>query len=174
MPHRNVTTARCDDRCHACGQKILRRRKATAEDFWSLVEKAGPDECWIFKGTKKGSYGVASFNGQTYPAHRLAFMLTHRASVDGPMVCHRCDVRMCVNPAHLFLGTAADNMADKVTKGRQARGESNGTAKLTADDVRAIRACHAAGQSALSLGRLYGVSHNNVLSIVKRQTWRDI
>jgi hypothetical protein len=55
-------------------------------------------------------------------------------------VCHRCDVPACVNPDHLFLGTHLDNVRDAISKDRHARGEVNGHAKLTADDVRAIRA----------------------------------
>lgn len=103
-------------------------------------------------------------------AHRIAFELAagHPAAA---LVCHRCDVRICVNPEHLFLGSPADNVADMVRKKRHKKGEGVGTAKLTAFHVRAIR------NSPLSLSRAaeeFGVSRSLICAIKQRKVWAHV
>jgi hypothetical protein len=101
------------------------RRRVPAEDrFWSKVRKAGPAECWLWLGAHgKRSYGKF-WDGSAYlDAHRFVWRISNGAIPDGLFVLHTCDVRLCVNPAHLWLGTHADNMRDMTAKGRQCRGE---------------------------------------------------
>lgn len=88
-------------------------------------------------------------------------------------VLHRCDVRACINPAHLFLGTNADNVADKIAKGRavNVHGVQNGYAKLTDDLARAI--FHAAGKQS-DIGARFGVTHRTVSLIKTKKGWRHI
>lgn len=80
------------------------------------VEKT--DSCWLFTGAKTRGYGSVRFKSRSYLAHRAIFELMVGAIPPGMDLCHRCDVRNCVNPGHLFIGTRSENMVDCVTKGR--------------------------------------------------------
>lgn len=142
---------------------------------------AGPNDCWLWKAGKyRRGYGMAYERGSTRQAHREAYQSVHGfGSADGLLVMHKCDVPACVNPKHLRLGTPADNMADKVAKGRQSkpRGEQNPNAKLTNDDVMAIRKTYAPrdrNSGGDALAEAYGVSASVISNIIHRRTWTHI
>ena len=143
-----------------------------AERFWSLVDVGEPDDCWEWKRpTSVFGYGYFTVNGKRYRAHRYSWESIHGSIPDGLMVCHKCDNRACVNPDHLFLGTAKDNALDMAEKGRSyyKRGEDNNN-KLTTDMVREIR--DAVGVSQWDLARKYGIGQTAVSSIRRRRTWK--
>lgn len=184
-----------------------------ATRFWSKVNKDGPvpahcpelGPCWLWTAhCDMGGYGKFQIGYSNHPAHRVSWELHNGPKPADMLTLHRCDVRNCVNPAHLFLGTHADNSADCVKKGRQAKGDRNGArlhperlargdrsyqhlhpensrgvrngrALLTEDDVREIRRLYAMGNITFAdLGRQFGVTYNQVSTIVKRKQWTHI
>lgn len=140
--------------------------------FWSRVDKsAGPDGCWLWTGQCEDGYGRVSWGGRRERAHRVAWMLANGPFPARKHVLHRCDNPPCVNPAHLFLGTNADNMADKAAKGREARGEAHGLAKLTAALISGVFASDAAGESKASIARRLGVGRTTIGHVLAKRTW---
>jgi hypothetical protein len=98
--------------------------------------------------------------------------------IDAPLaaedlVCHSCDVRQCVNPAHLFIGTNQDNMTDMVRKGRQASGSRIATARLSEDDVSQIRAAGRNGDKVAEIAIRFGVSPSHVHGILRGRYWTN-
>jgi hypothetical protein len=105
-----------------CGGRGGRRIIPLGERLWSRVDIRGPNDCWEWKGKcSAGGYGRIRIGGGGSPesaASRVAWIITNGDIPEGLFVCHRCDNPPCCNPAHLFLGTAQDNVADMVAKGR--------------------------------------------------------
>lgn len=140
---------------------------------------SGPDECWLWTSgkTSKG-YGLIWGRGKNLKAHREAYEAEHGSgTADGLVVRHKCDTPECVNPAHLELGTHVDNVRDKVERGRQAKGEANGNAKLTEDAVRTIRATYVFRHPEFggrALAQRFSVSSQIISHVVCRRRWNDI
>lgn len=157
-------------------------RGTLEERFWEKVAPADERGCrlWTASITSAGGYGQFNAGGKMRKAHRVAWELTNGpipqgGGYHGVCVCHRCDVRTCVNPEHLFLGTQGDNIRDMTTKGRVSRGELSSAAKLTAAIVRECRARWAAGTVSLAgMAREYGVGNAVMLRAVHRKTWRHV
>lgn len=155
--------------------------------FWSKIDKAGPEECWLWHGfINDAGYGIFSVGPrqtrQRIRAHRLAYFLTI-AIWPHEFTLHKCDVRACCNPAHLFLGNAGDNIRDCKQKGRNARGASHGfnkhpecrpvgmrhgMSKFTNADVDKIRELARSGLSYVVISKLTNASESHCSRIARR------
>jgi hypothetical protein len=182
----NFACEQCGKICHthnwqtrfcsrACSGLYHRSKPA---DFWERVDKSDDQNaCWLWKlGTDTRGYGQMGWEGKMKLAHRLAYELTYGPFPNKLEVCHSCDTPLCCNPHHLFLGTHQENMDDKAQKGRvkALRGDSNGHAKFTWQQVREIRARYAMGNiTQRALAREHGVNQYAIWAIVIGKTWRE-
>lgn len=150
-------------------------------EFDSYVEKT--PTCWLWVGPLNG-HGYGRFSqgrakGRTR-AHRFSFERVHGPIPPGMCILHKCDVRNCVNPEHLTLGTQLENIADMLAKGRGAPpppptyGEANYKTKLAAKDVTEIRRLYAAGWTQAAIGARYGMPQNSISNITLRRTWAHV
>lgn len=136
--------------------------------------------CWIWSGCScPQGYGKIPAKTGHYLAHRASYAAFVGEIPDGLYVCHRCDTPSCVNPAHLFLGTAADNNWDKSRKGRargaNLKGETNPQAKLSPETVARIRSSVFTKRGDLAaLARDLGVSHNTVTRALRGSSWSHL
>ena len=139
--------------------------------FWSKVTKGSLNDCWLWRGKKRGGYGRIRVwrDGREYSAHRISLLLT-KGTLSELDVCHTCDNPPCVNPEHLFAGTEALNMADAANKNRMALGLNNGRAKLSNEQVMKIRnAEFTSRHAAFVLAKQFGISKTHVHSIRRNE-----
>jgi len=137
--------------------------------FWSHVDRRASDDCWEWTAAvgKKDGYGLIRVQGTQVLAHRVAYLLGYGQHPKDQLVLHRCDNRRCCNPRHLFLGTYADNNADRAIKGRSGHRVN---AKL---NRRAARTIRTSNDSDYILALRFGV-HPSVIHLVRRNLiWRD-
>jgi hypothetical protein len=147
-------------------------------NFWSKVDKeSSSTDCWLWTGAKQGGrggkYGAFQLGWKIQKrAHRLSFEIANGPIPDGMMVCHVCDVPLCVNPAHLFLGTAKENIDDMDAKNRRVscKGQRNGASKLTTEAVRNI---YLDPRTNREIAQDYNVNSNLISQIRHRKIWAD-
>lgn len=172
-----------------------------------LFDRSCPEPntgCWLWMGSFfADGYGSAWTGSKSMGAHRLAWQLARGAIPAGLCVCHKCDTPACVNPEHLFVGTYADNAHDRDAKGRQAKGDRNGSrlyperlargdanymrrcpgvrqgeknarALITETQVRTIRTKFALGVFQKDIAREFGVHQTTVSNIIVGKTWRHV
>lgn len=154
-------------------QSLFVRLWAAPDILWTRVDKSG--DCWVWNGRKTcDGYGSLHIGGRQILAHRAAYFVGNGHIFTGDLICHKCDNPSCCNPAHLFAGSQADNMADMKAKGRRkgvGAGEDNGRAKLTRAIAGAIRAERDNGALLKHLSAKYGVSNSTISRVCRGENW---
>lgn len=153
------------------------------ELFWSKVAKGGPDDCWEWQGQRQlsghGNVKRRALSARSIGAHRYSWYLATGSMPGDLCVCHRCDNPPCVNPAHLFLGSQADNLRDMREKGRgrntpAPRGIDNQNAYVPDEVIREIRETAASGMwSQKAIARRYGLGETTISTWVRGVTRAD-
>lgn len=161
----------CSYRCHV---RYRRKPEVIAERFFSYVEKT--ETCWIWTGDiSDGGYGVFTVAGkQPVRAHRWSWEHHMGPIPKGLCALHKCDIRICVNPFHLFLGTRTDNAEDRDKKGRTFKGEQLPNSKLTGNAVLEIRRLYASGRSQQSIADKFGVTQPTIGKVIRGINWKHI
>lgn len=164
---------------NATRQGMERRRPREWQSaFWANVRVGG--ECWEWTGRRDPhGYGITRVPWTRSPqrAHRISAVIYFGWEPDCLLVCHRCDNPSCVNPDHLFLGSAADNALDRASKdrGHRPKGEGNGQSKLTDDLVRQIRQVAETGTVSQSeLARRINVHQSLISKVVRGHIWTHV
>jgi Autographiviridae endonuclease len=173
--------------CKKCGEPFV--GKGVKREFCSTkckllgnIKKI--NGCWEWQGKLHPNGYSCTTTYETEKrehTHRISFRVFKGEIPEGICVCHSCDNRKCINPEHLFLGTHKDNSQDALKKGRlenskliKARGEKNGSSKLTDEQVREIRKELENGVKGAKVARKYGVSSSIVYVIRDRKTWKHV
>lgn len=147
----------------------------SSQRLWDKIDVGNANDCWKWKASLRQGYGNFRLNNKMVFAHRVVYELVNGPIPEGMHVLHACDEPLCCNPAHLHLGTHAQNMREMAIRGRAASGERIKNAKLTADQVREIRKMYAlGGWSYQGLANVFGVSYVQISSIVRNKAWTHI
>lgn len=152
------------------------------ERFWSKVRKLdGDDTCWLWTGAGRGNgYGAIKVSGVTLDAHVVSWRIENNGIVipDGMLIAHRCDVRLCVRPDHLFLATPSENMRDARDKGRLhdswSVGEKAHNSVLTEEIVRKARQLKVTGLSSKKIAEQLGASHCAIKLVLAGKRWKHV
>lgn len=153
------------------------------ERFSAKVRRLnGDDSCWLWTGAGRGNgYGAIKVNGETLDTHVVSWRIANSgiAVPDGNVIAHRCDVRLCVRPDHLFLASQSENMLDAKNKGRLddtwSRGEKAPNSVLTEDVVReARRMQQEEGIGWCRIAKKLGVSKWAIKGVLAGKNWRHV
>lgn len=143
------------------------RYKEPIERFWSYVQTQGDNNCWLWIGSRDTPQGYGRFrlNNRKVRAHRFAYQITIGEIPKGMDVLHRCDIKFCVNPNHLYLGTDNDNARDSAVRNRLRT-------KVSRDQVDQIRKLATSGVSHRKIASLFSISPSAVDDIVSYHSWK--
>jgi len=153
--------------------------RSLTDKFWSRVQKT--DTCWLWTGgaTRQGYGAFYLADGSQMLSHRFSYELVHGVGSlprgrGTKVLRHRCDIRRCVHPEHLVLGTYKENSQDAAVRGRMHPGEKHGNARLTRDAVRKIRKLREEGVSPSAVAEQFGVDRRYVGQLERRERWAHI
>lgn len=142
--------------------------------FWAKVRRSSDNECWEWTASRTlGGYGQMEIAGKFWSAHRMAWVVARGQIPDGVFVLHKCDNPKCVNPQHLFLGSAKDNASDRDRKGRGVTCQDGKMpVKFTSEQISSIKLDRAGGMKIAELMTKYGISRQYVQRIVSNKRRR--
>lgn len=129
--------------------------------FWSNVETGAAEDCWPWRGGQSMGYGIFSLGSAPVRAHRLSLAVFGGGVADDLMACHKCHNKLCVNPGHLYAGTASDNLHDTISSGRHGNGDRRFW-KFSADEGREMYRLWTLGYTYRFIGRKFGCKHGTV------------
>lgn len=156
------------------------KRRDVEDRFWEKVDRtAGPDGCWEWKANIVYGYGYFYISKGKYTgAHQWSWSYFNGPIPENMYVCHTCDNRKCVNPKHLFLGTAKDNAQDRQNKGRSVlplcQGAAHGMSKLNDEIVLEISRMCSNGVSDSEIAKKYGIVRQTVNKIRNKYSWKHL
>ena len=160
--------------------------------FHERFDKTAKNDCWKWTSSiDPYGYGYLSIHQKKIRVHRIAYLLQFNLDPVGYLVCHTCDIRSCINPKHLFLGTNVENSNDRDSKGRTAkgnqhasriyvgapylpRGEQHPNHKLNVQAILAIRRMHSNGLTQRAIAYAIGVKEITVWKVIHRKTWAHV
>lgn len=153
----------------------------TAAELYSYTRMNGDCMEWL-GGTDRKGYGCLKWKDKNKRAHRLSYELTYGEIPKGFLICHSCDNPLCINPKHLWAGTSKQNTLDMMAKGRgnMIKGKRlknsplRPCAKLSEDDVRAIRKRLGNGETAVNIAKSYNVSDRTISDIKTGRNWSKL
>ncbi len=158
--------------CEKCGKLTYKKYKRSfcSDECRFMSYVLVTDDCWLWKGpVNRGGYGKLSFRKKkTVTAHRVSYLLFKGEIEDDLLVCHSCDIRPCVKPAHLWTGSHMENMIDMLDSGNQR-------SKLSAIDVIKIRELVEKFDVAQTkIAKTFNITSGTVSSIISRRIWKHI
>lgn len=131
--------------------------------------------CWNWTASIQNSgYGKFRVGDKMMSSHRVSYLIYKGEIPENMNVCHKCDNKLCVNPDHLFLGSQADNIRDKIKKGRQTNGEKAWNAKLTKTQVKVIREAHKNGFQMKQIRDYFKISWTSISNIINKKRWGHV
>lgn len=145
--------------------------------FWARIARTeNDDECWEWTGCKdRAGYGSVRWENVQMTAHRAVYTILYGNIAKGLVVRHSCDNRPCCNPKHLSLGTTADNVRDKIERGRQKHGEQLRNSKLTESNLKEAVRLYATGDySQRKLADMFGVRQSTIWEALNKKKWKRV
>lgn len=152
-------------------------KRTPVEYFWFKTNKT--NGCWLWSGSVSSyGYGKMKIDGKQFSAHRFSWEIHIGVIDDGLCVCHTCDTPLCVNPAHLFLGTNQENSYDRHEKGRTKgafpSGDKHPMSKLSTENVISIKKRLEDGEAHKDIAKDFGVQREAITKIKNNKTWSHV
>ncbi len=149
--------------------KTLSTAEILLNRFWSKVDRRESDKCWLWTGALSDGYGSFWVGGRSQQAHRLAYYFTTGELPKSPYaVLHRCNNRPCVNPDHLYKGTASDNVRDLMNTGYRPSGKPR---KLTDEQINEVIKLNIEGMYQRDIARIMNVSQWTIWNTLNNIEW---